>query len=161
MNLNDMQYAEFKVSDLFIVKYGVNLELNACVECEKQTADSVAFVARTSENNGISAYVTKIDDVIPQKILMNKIRNIREYAGDVFALAAVIGKTVRTKIYLASSGCQEPNLKPYVLRSVLDIVDYRFMKYLGIIRMNILSVRLPEICHLMRLKIEFFYKLIA
>lgn len=67
MNLNDRKYAEFKVSDLFTVKYGVNLELNACVECDKAETDSVNFVARTAENNGISARVMTIDGVEPQK----------------------------------------------------------------------------------------------
>ena len=67
MNLNDRKYAEFKVSDLFVVKYGVNLELNACTECERTDADKVNFVARTAENNGVSAYVNVISDVIPQK----------------------------------------------------------------------------------------------
>ena len=66
MNLNSRSYAEFKVSDLFIVKYGVNLELNACSECERDDADAVNFVARTAENNGVSAYVSRIDDVTPQ-----------------------------------------------------------------------------------------------
>lgn len=65
--LNVKKWKEFKVSDIFNVKYGVNLELNACVECEADDADSVNFVARTAENNGISAHVVRIDDVTPQK----------------------------------------------------------------------------------------------
>lgn len=67
MNLNSRNYAEFKVSDLFVIKYGVNLELNACSECEKDDSDAVNFVARTAENNGVSAYVSRIDNVAPQK----------------------------------------------------------------------------------------------
>ena len=67
MNLNDRDWAEFKVSDLFNVKYGVNLELNACIESDKTEIDSVNFVARTAENNGISARVMTIDGVEPQK----------------------------------------------------------------------------------------------
>lgn len=67
MKLTDRQYKEFKVSDIFTVKYGVNLELNACNECERNDVDAVNFVARTAENNGVSAYVTKIDGVVPQK----------------------------------------------------------------------------------------------
>lgn len=67
MKLTDRQYKEFKVSDIFTVKYGVNLELNACNECERDDEDAVNFVARTAENNGVSAYVTKIDGVVPQK----------------------------------------------------------------------------------------------
>lgn len=65
--LNIKNWKEFKVSDIFEVKYGVNLELNACVECNADDLDAVNFVARTAENNGVSAHVVRIDDVIPQK----------------------------------------------------------------------------------------------
>ncbi len=67
MNLNERDWAEFKVSDLFNVKYGVNLELNACIESDKIEIDSVNFVARTAENNGVSARVMTIDGVEQQK----------------------------------------------------------------------------------------------
>lgn len=67
MRLTEREYKEFRISDIFTVKYGVNLELNACNECSREDEEAVNFVARTSENNGVSAYVTKIDDVVPQK----------------------------------------------------------------------------------------------
>lgn len=67
MRLDDRQYADFKVSDLFDVKYGVNLELNACEKCESTAVNSVNFVARTAENNGVSSHVVVIDNVTPQK----------------------------------------------------------------------------------------------
>lgn len=67
MRLDDREYGTFKVSDLFDVKYGVNLELNACDECERGTENSVNFVARTAENNGVSSRVVVIDGVSPQK----------------------------------------------------------------------------------------------
>lgn len=67
MRLDDRIYADFKVSDLFDVKYGVNLELTACEECEPNAVNSVNFVARTAENNGISSHVAVIDNVTPQK----------------------------------------------------------------------------------------------
>ncbi len=51
-----------KVSDLFEVKYGVNLELNAL---KKVTSGGINFVSRTSKNNGVSAKVEKISDVNP------------------------------------------------------------------------------------------------
>jgi hypothetical protein len=50
-----------KVSDLFEVKYGVNLELNAL----KQISTGINFVSRTSKNNGVSARVALIDGVEP------------------------------------------------------------------------------------------------
>ena len=53
-----------KVKDLFDVKYGINLELNAC---EITTdADGVNFVSRTSENNGVVARVKIIPGKEPQ-----------------------------------------------------------------------------------------------
>ena len=67
MRLDDRDYAEFKVSDLFDVKYGVNLELNACEECDPSSERGVNFIARTAENNGLSAHVAMIDGVVPQK----------------------------------------------------------------------------------------------
>ena len=66
MKLNDRKYKEFKVSDIFIVKYGVNLELNACEEMNSAGDGVVNFVARTAENNGVSAYVKLIEGVNPQ-----------------------------------------------------------------------------------------------
>ena len=49
-----------KISDLFDVVYGCNLELSRLEEDES----GIPFVSRTSKNNGISGYVQKID-VIP------------------------------------------------------------------------------------------------
>ncbi|MCC8026974.1 MAG: hypothetical protein LIP16_16960 [Clostridium sp.] len=50
-----------KVSDLFFVNYGVNLELNALV----QDKNGINFVSRTSKNNGVSARVKPISAVEP------------------------------------------------------------------------------------------------
>ena len=54
-----------KISDIFEVKYGVNLELVNIEECNKQDKNSINFVSRTDKNNGVSAYVQKMDDVEP------------------------------------------------------------------------------------------------
>ncbi|WP_252206844.1 restriction endonuclease subunit S [Campylobacter vulpis] len=67
MNLDGKKFLDFKIADIFIVKYGINLELNACNECDKNDKNAVNFVSRTAENNGISAYVSKIKGVEPQK----------------------------------------------------------------------------------------------
>lgn len=67
MNLDDRKYGEFKISDIFTVKYGVNLELNTCSECGRDNERSVNFVARTAENNGVSAHVISIEGVTPQQ----------------------------------------------------------------------------------------------
>ncbi|MEK7524394.1 MAG: restriction endonuclease subunit S [Patescibacteria group bacterium] len=50
-----------KVSDIFDVRYGVNLELNQI----KQSPDGINFVSRTAKNNGVSAKVRKISGVEP------------------------------------------------------------------------------------------------
>lgn len=53
-----------KISDLFDVKYGVNLEL---INCDiSNDKDSINFVARTSQNNGVVAKVKKIIGIEPQ-----------------------------------------------------------------------------------------------
>lgn len=53
-----------KISDLFDVKYGVNLELINCdVSNDK---DAINFVARTSQNNGVVAKVKRIPEIQPQ-----------------------------------------------------------------------------------------------
>lgn len=50
-----------KLGEMFEVKYGVNLELNAL----KQTANGINFVSRTSGNNGVSARVERLSNVNP------------------------------------------------------------------------------------------------
>ena len=58
-------WKEFKISDIFTVKYGVNLELNTCIETGRNDPDSVNFVARCAENNGVSSRVKIMDNVVP------------------------------------------------------------------------------------------------
>ena len=60
------KWEEFKVSDIFYVKYGINMELNTCDETTSDDPDGVAFVARTAENNGVSAYVKRVNGKEPQ-----------------------------------------------------------------------------------------------
>ena len=67
MKLTERPFKEFKLSEIFEINYGVNLELNNCSECTKNENSSVNFVARTAENNGVSAHVYKIGDIPPQK----------------------------------------------------------------------------------------------
>ncbi|HJW28414.1 MAG TPA: hypothetical protein VJ508_04090, partial [Saprospiraceae bacterium] len=49
------------MSELFEVRYSVNLELNALT----QTSNGINFVSRTAKNNGVSARVAKLPDVEP------------------------------------------------------------------------------------------------
>lgn len=55
-----------KVSELFQVKYGVNLELMTLKIVPENAVDGVNFVARTSSNNGVVARVKKIEGLEPQ-----------------------------------------------------------------------------------------------
>ena len=66
MDLNVDEWGEFRISDIFEVKYGINMELNTCDETTSDDPDGVAFVARTAENNGVSAYVKRVDGKEPQ-----------------------------------------------------------------------------------------------
>jgi hypothetical protein len=54
-----------EITDLFEVRYGVNLELIKLEECSKQEQGSINFISRTDKNNGISAYVQKLDILKP------------------------------------------------------------------------------------------------
>lgn len=54
-----------KISDLFNVIYGVNLELVNLTQCKSTDKNAVPFVSRTENNNGVSAYVEMELDVEP------------------------------------------------------------------------------------------------
>jgi len=52
-----------KISDLFDLFYGTNLELNRLIQHKKRQTNSVNFVSRTSKNNGVSALVELVDNI--------------------------------------------------------------------------------------------------
>jgi len=54
-----------KVSDLFEVRYGVNLELINLEEISKRDSGAVCFVSRTENNNGVSAFVKRRSGTTP------------------------------------------------------------------------------------------------
>jgi hypothetical protein len=54
-----------KVSDLFNVQYGVNLELVRLEQCDNEDKDAIYFVSRTENNNGVSAIVLRIEEIKP------------------------------------------------------------------------------------------------
>ncbi len=60
------KWKPFKVKELFEVRYGINMELNACIEAEPHDKDSINFVARTESNNGVSARVKPVEGKDPQ-----------------------------------------------------------------------------------------------
>jgi len=54
-----------KISEIFDVIYGVNLELVHIEKCTSTTENAIPFVSRTEKNNGVSAYVYEMIDVEP------------------------------------------------------------------------------------------------
>lgn len=54
-----------RVSELFEVTYGVNLELNKMKVVPAGTPGSLNFVSRTEKNNGVSARVMPVEGVEP------------------------------------------------------------------------------------------------
>lgn len=54
-----------KLSDIFDVIYGVNLELVHIEQCTSTSKNAIPFVSRTEKNNGVSAYVYELIDVEP------------------------------------------------------------------------------------------------
>lgn len=54
-----------KISDLFTVKYGVNLELVNLDQCSINDPNAVPFISRSEYNNGLAAYVKRVDGIIP------------------------------------------------------------------------------------------------
>lgn len=114
MNLDVKNWKEYKISDLFIVKYGVNLELNACEEVDKTVPDSVNFVARTASNNGVTSRVRVIDGVEPQEeglisvagggsVLSTFVQNEPFYSGrDLYTLKAKENISLEAKLFVAT-----------------------------------------------------------
>ncbi len=54
-----------KISDLFDIVYGVNLELVNLTQCKSTDKHAIPFVSRTEKNNGVSAYVEEELDIDP------------------------------------------------------------------------------------------------
>ena len=64
--LDQSNWKEFVISDIFTVEYGVNLELNKCEESTMDDVEAINFVSRSRENNGVTAYVKSIPEIAPQ-----------------------------------------------------------------------------------------------
>ena len=54
-----------KLSEYFSITYGINLELNKLEECKLTEHDSIPFVARSDKNNGVTAYVRRMEGIVP------------------------------------------------------------------------------------------------
>ena len=63
--MNTSNWKPFELGRIFNIKYGVNLELNSCEE--SNLSDAINFVSRSENNNGVSAKISRIDGISPQK----------------------------------------------------------------------------------------------
>lgn len=96
-----------KLSELFDVKYGVNLELNA----QKLDPNGINFVSRTAKNNGVSAKVRRIDAIRPidagvltvaggGSVLETFLQTEPFYSGrDLYYLVPLVSMTNADKLY--------------------------------------------------------------
>lgn len=114
-DLHVSEWKEFRLADLFNIRYGLNLELNACVEADREEPDSVNFVARTAENNGVSSRVRILDHVEPQKsglitvagggsVLSSFYQDEPFYSGrDLYILEAKVELSPAAKLFLVTA----------------------------------------------------------
>lgn len=54
-----------EVSEVFDVLYGVNLDLNKLEEVDRNHPQAVRYVGRSSRNNGVTAFVKRMDKIDP------------------------------------------------------------------------------------------------
>lgn len=112
MKINMSDWKLFLVGDIFNIKYGVNLELNACEDAVP--GDTINFVSRTEANNGVSAKVRAIDGVEAQKeglitvagggsVLSTFVQPAPFYSGrDLYTLDAKEPISTETKFFLTT-----------------------------------------------------------
>lgn len=99
------------ISDLFEVKYGVNLELSNCEIVDNDDANGINFVARTASNNGVVAKVARIEGIEPQKagtlscaaggsVLSTFLQTKSYYSGrDLYVLTPKKEMSIQEKLY--------------------------------------------------------------
>ena len=107
-------WEEFLLGEIFDVQYGINMELNACQETTADDPEGIAFVARTAENNGVSAYVKPVWGKIPQKagtitcagggsVLSTFVQNRDFYSGrDLYLLHTKEPLSLQAKLFLVT-----------------------------------------------------------
>ncbi|MGL5721228.1 MAG: restriction endonuclease subunit S [Brevinema sp.] len=104
-----------KVSDLFNIKYGNSLSLQDC----KEDDTGIPFVSRGSTNNGIDAYIEKIDNAI-----LNK----------AYTISVAVGGSVMESFYQ-----KEPYYTGYhvlVLTPKENMTDQEMLFYCTCLRAN-------------------------
>ena len=96
-----------KVSELFTVSYGTNLELNRL----EKTKNGINFISRTSKNNGVSAVVEPVSNIEPLNAglitvaaggsVMSSFVQVKPfYSGrDIFYLEPINEMTIQEKLF--------------------------------------------------------------
>ena len=104
-------FKEFLLSDIFEIKYGINLELLNCVISTKDDPTAVNFVARTSQNNGVVSKVRPIPGIEPQpagiitcagggSVLSTFVQNSPFYSGrDLYLLIPKYPMSTKAKLF--------------------------------------------------------------
>lgn len=99
------------VEDLFEVNYGVNLDLNKLEETTIDDKEGIRYVARSEKNNGVTAYVKKINEISPNPpmtisvagggtVMSSFLQEEEYYSGrDLFYLKPKIPMTTQILLY--------------------------------------------------------------
>lgn len=112
MNLDISKWKPFKIGRLFDVEYGVNLELDSLTE--SSNTNSINFVSRCFSNNGVSAKVEPIDNILPQaaglisvatggSVLSTYVQESPFYSGrDLYVLKPKTDLSKETKLFITT-----------------------------------------------------------
>ncbi|MEI1692011.1 restriction endonuclease subunit S [Acinetobacter nosocomialis] len=103
-----------KLSELFDKFYGVNLELSRLTVCSIDDPDGIRYVSRTKSNNGVSAYVKKIDEIVPNP------RN---------TISVALGGSVLESFYQDQEYYSGRDLGYLVAREELTIIEHLYYCY--------------------------------
>lgn len=123
MSLEVANWEEFILGELFDVTYGVNLELNALDETTENDPDGIAFVGRSADNNGVTAYVKPVYGVKPQP------KNTITVAGG----GSVLSTFVQARdfysgrdLYCLYEKYQIPYMAKFFIKTVIELEKYRY-----------------------------------
>ncbi|RYE49944.1 MAG: hypothetical protein EOP48_20695, partial [Sphingobacteriales bacterium] len=113
MKSNFLMKGLVKITDLFTVTYGVNLELVNLDQCDIDDPDAVPFVSRTENNNGVAAYVKRIHGFTPNpghtlsvagggSVLSTFYQALPYYSGrDLYILAPIVEMDILEMLFHA------------------------------------------------------------
>jgi len=111
------------ISELFEPVYGVNLELLNMHICNRNDSNSIRFISRKESDNGLAAYVKKVDGVLPNpahtisvavsgSVLSSFYQDEEYYSGrDIYYLKPKNKMTVEEMLYYAL--CLQANKYKY------------------------------------------------